>query len=462
MQEGDSGFPRRGGGAQVVPAWLLATAGILVAASAVIVILTLAMISSYGPSFGSANFNPFSPSGMMSGFTALPAHKSSDFKRVIHFPEVELLRKWTDSAGRDCLAARARNLYDYSTAAMGEEKILVFDSAFAEIARLTHGDENSYAITSLEVADVNGDGSPEAFAGVSGASGGKIIAYNLAGTKLFEVTSNYDEIRGFVLVDSPTQSGGYSIVFCDDSDLQNPYRAFSAKDGTRIPDDESAFLYAVGSNGFGLYARPEADWNGDGLDDLLFAKYDQSSGKESVVPLVDGIFEPAVAVSGGLDLYPPLSYFKYSCGGTERILYARNEPIIKSGSYSNWSIGGSAYEGNQIEWQTLDGAKSGGKTYKSSAASHGDDTVELADLTGDGMPEICAITGGVSLVVLDLAGNELLKKNYFGRGADYEYMDDLISGDFDGDGFADLAFIYHNGIFVPNLDSLRGDSKDAK
>jgi hypothetical protein len=382
----------------------------------------------------------------------LPEYDKSKFKTVIEAPGVYLLTKWRDVNGRDCIAAGTTSLGGFNS----KSAFIVYDSSFNEIGRVERNLGMSFMQSkTLIVEDVTGDGIPEILVGEDG-SPNSICLYDLSGNRISSITDGYTTFDSFFFIDSPSNAQKRVLCVSGQPYQGADYRVYDYS-GQRLRNDEQ--MIASGIGGFSQPYRTPLfyDWDSDGRDDVFFPAYGGVGESESFTPYVKGKFQPSIDVPDTDSFSSPCIYRYTNANGKQVTLYASNSSIDKGNENSLSPIPSG---GNEIFWKRLNDDVTKNKQYDDkSGTSFGESSLIVLDITGDGVPEICGSVCSKTFVVLDIEGNELLKEDYFTSQALYSQgIDYLISGDFDGDGFQDVAFACENGIFIPDLSTLR-DSK---
>ena len=381
---------------------------------------------------------------------ATPKHDIADFATVIEVPNIKSLAVWFDSAGRHCLAARRGTGSGFS----GGQEVIIFDSSLQESSRVSF-EQSSFAAMndSIAVGDVDGDGIPEIFADVT-AKGidSVVVGMDLNGNRFYESQPFLSGTRGIFLIESPATPGQTVLML---TEFFKEPRLVSMPGGNI--DSAGLSHLRTHANLGGMMPEDPAlcDWDGDGRKDMLFFGRD-SSFNSTVTPYVDGKLLPTITLDKDFDmpLFNDAIAVYRDAGGGEQLLFAGIEnpdfdfsgslmgmPRRKKGEAAKlfWAASGGAVKG-EIELKTNDYLFSG--------------VVELADVTGDGRPEICAAISKTEFAIYDVSGAELYKKKLFDSRVIYG-IGYIVSGDFDGDGKIDIAFRCANGIFIPDMSAIR-------
>jgi len=403
------------------------------------------MLSAFVP-VPMAGGSPFS----MGSLTELPNYNASDFTKVIHLPSVNALAVWRDSNGNDCLAARASEDIGFSEGQVA----VVYDAPCNELARVSFKQVSWAANTnSIQVADVSGDGKPEVFAGVTGNNGDTLAVLDLDGSELFS-TPYSDSSDHLIIAESPSQSQVTTLTIADGSMNGPPYRAFDMPTGAPNAVDASLFKSKVGEpDYFNCYSY--TDWDGDGDRDYVFHASDRRTRDYSLAPYCDGQFLDKVPLTV-THFFEYNRYARYKDKNGDMCILAAGYDAVQDPKSNPMS---GSYLGNSLKWYIIGKTSPQEKFYKSKRWCYGDEVWDIVDVTGDGVPEICALVVETRFVIVDLDGNELLNKEYFGkmRGS-FGGLDSLVSGDFDHDDLNDIAFVYNNGIWIPDLGAVRGNA----
>lgn len=384
-----------------------------------------------------------------SEFEAPPKHNPDDFTAVIELPNVKSIVAWYDSAGRHCLAARRGTQGGFS----GGQEVVIFDSSLQESARVSF-EQASYAASteSTAVGDVDGDGIPEIFADVTSKGiDSVVVGMDLSGNRFYESQPFLTGTRGIFLIESPATPGQPVLML---SEFFAEPRLISMPGGN-IDSAGLSHLRTHANLGAMMPEDPAfCDWDGDGRKDIMF--FGRNSNFESTyTPYVNGKLLTTKVMKDGFDtpLYDAVAVYR-DAGGSEQLIFAKIEnpefefggvlldkPRPKKGEMQKllWSSSGGAVKG-EIELSAKDFLYS--------------KVVELADVTGDGIPEICAAISKTEFAIYDVSGKELYKKKLFNSSVFYG-ISHIVSGDFDTDGNIDIAFMCDNGIFIPDLSAIR-------
>lgn len=382
------------------------------------------------------------------------------FTHIINIPGLIFMGDWKDSKGNTCLFAYASNLKDNEY----HKEFLIFDARLNEISRFAI--ENLSVIIDSFTADIIEYYEEEKYSVIAFIStnpnDGKLSAFNFDGEKIHEISfpKNIDGFAALNIVDSPTQQGKkVAALLCSQSGYGGwEYRFFDLFTGEEYIEDAKA----INSNLPAVDPFCDiiiTDWNMDGIDDALYWIAPLFGSAYHLLPVTAGTIEAPISVQ---QCFVPKStrVVRYVKDGNIKTLIAGvldlpASPNDYSFSLFNYIMPEIA-PGDFINWQHPDNGTVVSKKFDSRLKSYLNWTnIELADLTGNGIPEIAAIVERTRLVVYDIDGNELYSEVLSPQSGKKPQMRNITAVDFDEDGQIELAIATPYGICLPDLSSLR-------
>jgi hypothetical protein len=399
----------------------------------------------------------------------LPAHASNDFITVIPVSGAQRLCVWRDSNGKDRLAAQTM---DFGMSM--KQRVVLFDQKFSKTATFRYNQGGMSGMSGgFAVGDIDGDGSPEVFMSGSDAfSKSNIVGFRGTGEQFLKASFKMNMAPQIYLVNPPgSQTGIELLVFDNFAGWNEPkFHVLSLPNGAREPADEQ-FFETGALTGPGVADKPVfCDWDDDGVLDVIFfgegseAYILEEGSKEysRIVPFVKGAFLRYMDFELSQHGTGARAVERYTSSDGDKVsVLALYNAYMEMPDFLGKESGDKAESEDKsdiLEWIAQDSSgvvSKQRKTFKGSGMS-GESNLSVTDITGDGVPEICALVEQSKLVIYDILGKELYSKVLIGNrelrslGADW-----LVAGDFDGDMSTDLAFIYEDGLFIPKLDTLR-------
>jgi len=304
---------------------------------------------------------------------------------------------------------------------------------------VTYGSGGYYAL-SVAVADVNGDGKPDLLVAnycgsdtesCSGTVG--VLLGNGDGTFQPAVTYASGGVYAWsVVVADVNGDGRPDLVVANDCDIGSSCN--NGVVGVLLGNGDGTFQTAVtyASGGIAAHSVAVADVNGDGKPDLLVANFCGSSNCDngSVGVLLgngDGTFQPAMTYGSGLYNAVSVAVADVNGDGKPDLLVA-NYCGTSSSCNNNGMVG--VLLGNG------DGTFQTAVNYDSDGPFSYEDNLSVADVNGDGTPDlVVAHPGSVGVLLGNGDGTFQTAVTYPSGGADYSTV---AVADVNGDGKPDL------------------------